>query len=150
MLGRLQCQRIRLGPLSGCTEAGARPGSGGGGGRRRGGQEGRREPDSRSCAVHRWAAYFGPSLTPEGRLTLTQPHHLLLLLRTSLSLWTLQGPFTTEAIYPYPRPRSIFPRHSSWQMSEALPPHPAPPRSPHISISVSVSPEANAWEILAI
>ena len=55
MLGRLQCQRIRLGPLSGCTEAWARPGSGGGGGRRRGGQEGRREPDSRSCAVHRWA-----------------------------------------------------------------------------------------------
>lgn len=43
-----------------------------------------------------------------------------------------------------------FPRHLSWQMSEALPPHPAPPPSPHIAISVSVSPEADAWEILAI
>ena len=136
--------------MSGCTEAWARPSSGGGRGRRRGGQEGRREPDSQSRAVHRWAAYLGPSLTPEGRLPLTQPHHLLLLLRTSLSLWTLQGPFTTEAIHPYPRPSSIFPRHLSWQMSEALPPHPALPHSPHISISVSASPEDDAWEILAI
>jgi len=135
---------------TGRTEAGARPGSGGGGGGRRRGQEGRREPDSRSRAVHTWAVYLGPSLTPEGRLTLTQPHHLSLLLQTSLSLWTLQGPFTTEAIHPYPRPSSVFPRHLSGQMSEALPPGPAPPHRPHISISVSVSPEADAWEILAI
>ena len=49
------------------------------------------------------AAYLGPSLTPEGRLTLTQPYHLVLLLETSLSLWTLQGPFKTGAIHPYPR-----------------------------------------------
>ena len=92
----------------------------------------------------------GPSLTPEGRLTLTQPHHLLLLLGTSLSLWTLQGPFTTEAFPAYRRPSSVFPRHLSWQMSEALPPSPAPPSPSRISISVSVSAEANAWEILSI
>ena len=69
------------------------------------------EPDLRSCAIHMWAGYLGPSLTPEGRLTLSPPHHLLLLLGTSLALWTLQGPFATEAIHPYPRPSSVFPTH---------------------------------------
>ena len=51
---------------------------------------------------------------------------------------------------PLSQASSIFPRHLSGQMSEALPPGPALPRSPHISISVSVSPEADPWEILAI
>ena len=80
--------------MSGCSEAWARPGSGGrGGGRKRrrrrrraGGEEGKGEADTRSGAMHRWAVYVGPNLTLEGRLTLTQPPHLLFLLGTSRSL----------------------------------------------------------------
>ena len=76
-----------------------------------------------------------PSPPPPGNFTCSLDRH---------------EPFTTEAIHPYPRPTSIFPRHLSWQMSEGLLLHPAPPPSPHISTCFSVSPEADAWEILAI
>ena len=51
-------------------------------------EEGRRGGGSqtRDLVLFTGGQYLGPSLTPEGRLTLTQPHHLLLLLGLHFSL----------------------------------------------------------------
>lgn len=116
-----------------------------------GGEEGGRHPIWCYAQV---GSVRGAEFHPRGQ---AHPHpttpHLLFLLGTSLSLsLDIQGtqvPFTAGGIGPHPRPSSICPRHLSWQMSLALPPYPSPPPSPRVSISVLVSPEADAWEILA-
>lgn len=81
-------------------------------GRRAEREEGKKEADTQSGAIHRWMVYVGPGLTQEGRLALTQPRHLPLLWRAllslSLSLDPQLPPSQLEELAAIPGPAILF------------------------------------------
>lgn len=98
-----------------------------------------------------WAYAQVGNLTPEGRLTLSPPHHLLLTLELHFLSRSFRVTLHSRSNPPLSQAQFCFPRHLSWQMSKAaasscLP----PPPSPHAIISVSSLTGSSAWEILAI